>query len=142
MKETSLTRSLPLPALLALSLFGGSALAAEGRFVFENRAGVAVERATRTGVWDDVPPQRLEAGESGEARLAFPDRGVIVNQVSYREADGRRGCSFRVQTEPGPVLCRLVVVPEPAAGASCHYRFETQDSATCGFTLVFSLSGF
>jgi len=142
MNKTRSTRSLSLPALLALSLFGGSALAAEGRFAFDNEAVVAVELATRSGAWDAPPPQRLEAGGGGEASLAFPDRGVIVNQASYREADGRRGCSFRVQTEPGPVLCRVVVVPQPAGGASCHYRFEAQDSATCGFTLVFSLSGF
>jgi len=137
-----LIRPLPLLALLALAPCAEKTLAAEGRLLFENETGTAVERSTLTGRWVAPPPQRLAARERGEARVAFPDRGVVVGQVSYRESGGRRGCGFRVQTEPGPVLCRVVVVTEPGGGASCHYRFDALDSATCGFAVTFTLSGF
>lgn len=120
----------------------GAAAAAEGSLKIENAGSVALERRTILGQWRLRPEGRIEAGAGTTGRTRFPDGGVAVHAVSYRDPGSYRQCSFRVQTEPGPASCTIAVAVVPRGGALCDYRFLSSDTRTCSYALSLTISGF
>lgn len=132
---------------LAALLLAGTAQAASGSVTIQNNTTASQNRTGSFGTWATLPGTPISSFSSSVGSISFPNLGVIVNDVTYRDPVTTKGCNFRVQTQITGSTCSVVLTRQPVGTfqgtqATCSGTLNSVNSSTCDFSATFTISGF